>query len=217
MTNVNQEAIEPQLSPAAVQQRSVSRRPRAWWLGIGMGILMLGGGIWSLDLDFSGPLPGSPVQQGTLPAASAPVVKKPAPLQISAKPPAPQPETAPVFRPEQIEGHWVRNGTIRRDIVISPGGKATLNVQLDYLSALLYGREMNMELSWTLKDGILTHTILSGTPKANVARLIHDFGDSLSYKVIKADQTELVLEDLDESHEQHHWIAVKNSSKLTEN
>lgn len=86
-----------------------------------------------------------------------------------------------------------------------------MNVQLDYLSALLYGREMNMELSWELDDDILTHRIVGGTPKGNVDRLVRDFGDSLSYRVVKVDETELVLEDLDDERKQHHWKAVKPS------
>jgi len=118
--------------------------------------------------------------------------------------------TALNIQPDQLLGRWVRNGSIQRDIVFLPEGKATLTVRLDYFSALLYGREMQMDLVWKLENGILTNTVIGGTPQANVARLIKDFGDTLSYRIVKVDQTELVLKDIGNADEGlTRWVAVK--------
>jgi len=180
-------------------RRNSRIRLQSTLLGSGLLLLGLGWGLASLDGKNRHPAPDSPAPAG------APASPSSTPATTSSEEVDPQ----PLFRPEQMEGRWIRSGTIRREITILPGGKAKLNVQLDYLSALLYGREMNMDLSWKLKDDILTHTIVSGTPQANVDRLIRDFGDSMSFRVVKADREELILQDLDENREQHHWKAVK--------
>ncbi|WP_437225058.1 hypothetical protein SH661x_003899 [Planctomicrobium sp. SH661] len=149
---------------------------------------------------------------GRTPAASdAALVQDPSTITSTVETASTTEDPAPPdqFRDEQILGRWLRNGSIRREIVIQPGGTATMNVQLDYLSALIYGKEMNLELSWELKDNILSHTIVSGTPKANVDRLSKDFGNSLSYRVIRADDQELVLQSLGNDKKLDRWIAVK--------
>lgn len=121
-----------------------------------------------------------------------------------------EPENSlPKFRPEQLIGRWLREGKIRRDVVMKPGGTATMKVTLDYLSSLLYGREMELELAWSLEDDILTYSIVEGTPKANVDRVIRDFGNSISYRVVKADPDEIVLKEDDGTDHLQSWKAIR--------
>lgn len=113
------------------------------------------------------------------------------------------------FRPEQLVGRWLREGKIRRDVVMNPGGTATMTVTLDYLSSLLYGREMQLTLAWDLEDDILTYSIVEGTPKANVDRVIRDFGNSISYRVVKAGPDEIVLKEDDGTDRVQSWKAIR--------
>lgn len=84
-----------------------------------------------------------------------------------------------------------------------------MKVTLDYLSSLLYGREMELELAWSLEDDILTYSIVEGTPKANVDRVIRDFGNSISYRVVKADPDEIVLKEDDGTDHLQSWKAIR--------
>lgn len=199
------------LTHAPDPKQRMTRKIRTFAFGGGVVLCLIGGQIIFTNRQ------GTDVEPARAPssvqiAGDKPLVETP-PADDGAA--APEVSTVPVFRPEQVEGRWLGGGKIRREIELRPGGRATLNVRLDYLSALLYGREMNMELSWELKDGILSHTIISGTPVANVERLIRDFGRSLSYRVLEANDQEIVLEDLDAGKDRHHWVAVKSSEPST--
>ena len=197
-------------TPEAVSVVSTIRKRRKSIILFSGGVLLLmaTSGGWFLSF------PEWSVGQKAAPALHDPMTDtepderiRPGEERITANP---ETAAADTIRPEQILGRWVRDGSIQRDIVFLPEGKATLTVRLDYFSALIYGREMHMDLIWKLEDGILTNTVVGGTPKANVARLIRDFGDSLSYRVVQADQKELILKDLGNSDEGlTHWIAVK--------
>lgn len=114
-----------------------------------------------------------------------------------------------MFHQEQLVGRWLREGKIRRDVVMHPGGTATMTVTLDYLSSLLYGREMQLTLSWNLEDDVLTYSIVDGTPKANVDRVIRDFGDSISYRVVKVSPSEIVLKEDDGTDHVQSWKAIR--------
>lgn len=116
--------------------------------------------------------------------------------------------TGELKRPSDIPsvtGRWVLNDGIRRDVTMYPDGTATMDVQLDFFASLLYGAQMSLKLSWSLQDGVLTHTIVSGTPKKNVDRLIRDFGDSRSYKVLKLGESVLELQDFDMAKTVYRW------------
>lgn len=117
--------------------------------------------------------------------------------------------SAPEVLPEQLSGRWLLDDGIRKEIDMRPDGTATLHVRLDLLSSLIYGGELTLELVWTLQDGVLTHTVLGGTPRKNVERLINDVGDSISYRVAGVTSQELVLEDLGAKKKRHAWSAVR--------
>mgnify|MGYP005818206619 CR=1 FL=1 len=111
-------------------------------------------------------------------------------------------------RSQQLTGRWLLNDSIRREINIRPDGTATMDVKLDYLSSFLYGKELHMELIWKLEDGVLTHTVTSGTPEENVKRLTHDFGDTRAYELVSVDEKEMVLKSPKDG-ELHHWVSLK--------
>lgn len=122
------------------------------------------------------------------------------------------PQTAPGGDGEidlaQLHGRWLLNDSIRRDLTIHPDGTARMHVKLDLVSSFFYGKEMDLQLTWQVEDGVLTHVMVSGKPEENVARLVKDFGNSRSYRILSLSDKELVLQDETGDRSVHRWVAL---------
>ncbi|MCA9081089.1 MAG: hypothetical protein KDA58_11060 [Planctomycetaceae bacterium] len=114
--------------------------------------------------------------------------------KLTATPIATAPSTAACLTRECLLGTWICNDSIRRRIVVRDDGTASMNVRLDFVSALLYGSEMDLELTWELDDQQLVYTAVSGTPKANTDRLFKDFGRKQIYSVLTFKPGRMLLE-----------------------
>ncbi|HWL09951.1 MAG TPA: hypothetical protein VNQ76_16215 [Planctomicrobium sp.] len=113
------------------------------------------------------------------------------------------------WRSEQLVGKWLLRGMIQREIEMHPDGTAVMKCKLDPISSLIYGSRLVMNLNWTLENGILTHSVTGGEPKANVDKLTEAYGKTLSYQVIRVDENSLVLKGPFESKSLENWVAVK--------
>jgi hypothetical protein len=87
-----------------------------------------------------------------------------------------------------------------------PDGTASMHVQLDFFGSLLYGPEMTLELSWNVKDDVMSHAIIGGSPKKNVDRMIRDYGDSRHYRIVELNDELLLLEDFEDTPTTYRWV-----------
>jgi len=110
-----------------------------------------------------------------------------------------------------VIGTWKLEYQGQRVVTMRDDGSAVMRVSLDFFGALLYGESLTLELEWTLEDGILTHRVIRGEPKQNVAKLIRDFGDARSYRVVSCGD-ELVLEAVDSPDDVYRWTAVTDDA-----
>lgn len=110
-----------------------------------------------------------------------------------------------------VIGTWKLEYQGQRVVTMRDDGSAVMRVSLDFFGALLYGESLTLELEWTLEDGILTHRVIRGEPKQNVAKLIRDFGDARSYRVVSCGD-ELVLEAVDSPDDVYRWTAVPDEA-----
>ncbi len=92
--------------------------------------------------------------------------------------------------------HWIEN---------RPDGTSRLLLKLDFVSSLIYGKQLEMDLTWEVKDGVLTHTIVGGTPKANVDSLIKDFGQSRSSQILEFTKERMLLQPLKKKDTKDLW------------
>ena len=106
---------------------------------------------------------------------------------------------------QQIVGTWRLVDQGERIVTNRPDGTATMIVRLTFVGSLLYGERLDFELTWEVTDGVLTHAIVSGKPKANVDRLIRDFGSSMASKILSLDEQALLLEETDGSRDRYRW------------
>lgn len=109
---------------------------------------------------------------------------------------------------ERLVGQWKTRSWGEQVLTNNPDGTASLDVALNRLAAIRYGREMALSLEWTVEEGILRHNLVSGSPQRTVDRLIRDFGASTDYRVVEVTDTTLVLEEVDNPEKQHVWEAV---------
>ncbi|WP_437205045.1 hypothetical protein [Planctomicrobium sp. SH664] len=146
--------------------------------------------------------PDKPVAPPAAAGPSEPVTPGPPSAQSSAE--APSQPTVSLLR-DQLVGRWQLNESIFRDIEVRDDGTATMQVKLDFVSSLMYGSAMTLQLAWKLDQDVLTHTITSGEPKANVDKLIKDFGNSKSYRIMKVEPRLMVLESIDSEKSTQRW------------
>jgi hypothetical protein len=109
---------------------------------------------------------------------------------------------------EMLVGTWKTRAWGEQVLTNKADGTGSLDVELNRLAAIRYGRELELNLKWTVENGVLSHTLISGSPQRRVDRLIHDFGASTRYRVVEVTDSALVLEELDDSAKRHVWEAV---------
>ncbi len=109
---------------------------------------------------------------------------------------------------ERLIGTWKTTKFGEQVITHGADGKAVMEMKLNRLAAMLYGKTMTLNMEWRVEDGMVKHHIVSGTPENKVAKLIRDFGDTYSYRVVDVDATEAVLEESDEPEKQTRWELV---------
>lgn len=109
---------------------------------------------------------------------------------------------------QRLVGTWKTKAWGEQVLINNADGTASLDVALNRLAAIRYGREMELSLEWTVEEGILRHRVVSGSPQRYVDRLIHDFGASSDYRIVEVSDTAMVLEEIDNPEKQHVWEAV---------
>jgi hypothetical protein len=125
-----------------------------------------------------------PVSPGQLPATATP-------SSTAAKASSPDEELKAKFlgiwTHSENGDHWIEN---------RPDGTARMLLKLDFFASLLYGKQAHMDLTWDVKDGVLTHTVVSGTPIANVNNIVKDYGKSRHYTILETTPERMLLQSL---------------------
>ena len=94
----------------------------------------------------------------------------------------------------QFLGIWQHSENGEQWIENRPDGTARMLLKLDFISSLLYGQVTHMDLTWDVKDGMLTHTVNGGTPMAHVNKIVKDFGKSLHYRILETTPERMLLQ-----------------------
>lgn len=110
---------------------------------------------------------------------------------------------------DDLVGRWLLDRSIRREIDIRPDGTASMKVTLDFLTSLVYGKELTLNLNWTLQGDLLTHTVVSGVPQENVDRLVSQYGASMTYRVVESNPNGMVLEGPLNSKSREDWKPIR--------
>lgn len=109
---------------------------------------------------------------------------------------------------ERLLGKWRTQAFGEEVITNTADGKAVMEVKLNRLGALLYGKALTLHLDWSVENGVMKHRITGGAPEHKVAKLIKNYGDRYSYRIVNVDESEVVLEEIGESDKQQRWEAA---------
>lgn len=106
---------------------------------------------------------------------------------------------------QQLVGFWnhVENG--QQWIENREDGTSRMLLQLDFVASLLYGKESTMNLTWEVKDGILTHTVLEGAPQKSVDAIVRDYGKVRGYTILETTPDRMLLETRDGKKKKELW------------
>lgn len=107
---------------------------------------------------------------------------------------------------ERLVGTWTTQSFGTQELTNHSDGTARLDVVLNRLGALRYGKSLRLDLVWTVQNGVMRHTVKGGSPPEKVARLVKDWGSTLEYEVIEARETHILLEKPNED-DQSRWDA----------
>jgi hypothetical protein len=109
---------------------------------------------------------------------------------------------------QRLVGSWKGSNFGEQTLTNHADGTARLDVVLNRLAALRYGRSLQLQLTWTVEKGIVRHKVTGGSPPEKVARLINDFGDSLEYRIVDVRDSHLLLSELDNDESRKQWDAA---------
>lgn len=108
----------------------------------------------------------------------------------------------------QFVGVWFHAENGEQWIENRSDGTSRMLLKLDFVASLLYGKQTAMELKWDVTDGVLSHTVVSGSPQKNVDSLTKDFGQACEYVILEMTPERMLLETKDEKKKKDLWTRM---------
>jgi hypothetical protein len=108
-----------------------------------------------------------------------------------------------------LAGYWTHVENGQQWIENRADGTSRMLLKLDFVASLLYGQESSMQLSWEVKDGILTHTIQEGAPQKSVDAIIRDYGKVRGYTILETTPDRMLLETRDGKKKKELWTRTQ--------
>lgn len=145
-----------------------------------------------------------PVQSETSEQTNA--VKEPSTIVVTPGEVPSAPLSADEHLKRQLVGFWFHEESGEHWIENRADGTAKLQLKLDFVASLLYGQNTTMDLTWDVKDGILSHTVVSGSPQENVDRLLKAYGQTRSYEVLETTDQHMLLKSKSDPDKKDLWL-----------
>jgi len=108
-----------------------------------------------------------------------------------------------------LAGYWTHIENGQQWIENRADGTSRMLLKLDFVASLLYGQQSSMQLSWEVKDGILTHTIQEGAPQKSVDAIIRDYGKVRGYTILETTPDRMLLESRDGKQKKELWTRTQ--------
>ena len=109
---------------------------------------------------------------------------------------------------ERVIGTWEAQQYGHQILTTRSDGTATIKMSLTPMAAVLYGRQVTLELLWTLEGKILTQRIIGGAPVRSVEKLIAKFGDTQQFRVLETKRDRLLVAKVQANSSPVCWTAV---------
>lgn len=103
-------------------------------------------------------------------------------------------QSRPTFSPKltnvsasQLIGRWRDSFFGTRTLTLKADGTATMVLDLDFAGRLLYGKRLEFDMKWSLKNGVVTIDILEGRPAAASKSATGAWGSRYQYLLDRVD------------------------------
>ena len=110
-----------------------------------------------------------------------------------------------------IVGTWEATQFGHQILTTRPDGTATIQMSLTPMAAVLYGRQITLDLLWTLDGQILTQQIIGGSPARSVEKLIAKFGDTQKFRVLETSRVQILVAKAQPESTPVCWTAVASA------
>lgn len=96
---------------------------------------------------------------------------------------------------DRLIGEWQSAKFGRQTLTTNADGTAVLRMHLNTMAAILYGREVTLQLEWKLNGPVLTQQVVGGSPERSVSKLTRKYGTKYCYQIVTLSDRELIVED----------------------
>ncbi len=97
--------------------------------------------------------------------------------------------------PAQLVGHWQDSFFGKRTLVLNADGTAQMRLDLDFAGSLLYGKQVDFDMKWSLDQGIVTIDILKGKPESAAKSLMDTWGTQHVYLLDLVESERIEMRD----------------------
>lgn len=117
-------------------------------------------------------------------------------------------------KPEPVSEHpligtWQSSQFGKQTLITKADGTAQLKMRLSPMVAVLYGKELTLDLTWKLNGDTLVQTVTGGSPEAGVKKLTGKYGETYTYRILESSRELLTVEETN-SGKISHWIVSSN-------
>jgi hypothetical protein len=107
-----------------------------------------------------------------------------------------------------IVGTWEAKQFGHQVLTTRQDGTATIKMSLTPMAAVIYGRQVTLDLLWTLEGEVLTQHIIGGSPARSVEKLIAKFGDTQQFRVLETSPDQILVAKEKSESNPVCWTAV---------
>jgi hypothetical protein len=95
--------------------------------------------------------------------------------------------------PALLVGRWQDSFFGKRTLVLNADGTAEMRLDLDFAGSLLYGKQVDFDMKWSLDQGTVTINILNGKPERAAKSLMDTWGKQHIYllDLVESDRIEM--------------------------
>ena len=112
-----------------------------------------------------------------------------------------------------LAGDWQSSKFGTQTLSLRSDGSADLKMHLGVMAAVLYGRDITLQLTWKQEGNLLTQQIVGGSPARSVLKLTQKFGTTYVYRILEMTSAELIVEDTS-TGKICSWNSLSSSLKL---
>jgi len=127
------------------------------------------------------------------------------------------PASAPASKPASdndarfrklVLGTWADEYKGKRTMTIREDGTATMIVELDGLTALMFASKMRFDMVWSIEEGRLKKRTIGGEPAGRVRLILATMGDRVNEPILELTAKRLLLLDAD-GKTKYDWRRIK--------